>query len=116
MGHSPETPLPIHHFIGQLGPLNDLGFFVVETLCLSTLFIHILIPTCTGFEQFSKFICKTETKFVSFKYLISQIFVSIFLDFNFIRVNYLITISSPDDTLSKPASARFKGRLNLLHH
>jgi hypothetical protein len=32
-------------------------FFVVETLCLSTLFIRILVPTCTRFEQFSKFIC-----------------------------------------------------------
>jgi hypothetical protein len=28
---------------------NITGFFMVEVLYLSTLFIHLLVPTCTGF-------------------------------------------------------------------
>ncbi len=51
-----------------------------------------------------------STLFPSNIWPVEYLFLSFYTS-TFIRVNYLITISSPDDTLSKPASARFRGAL-----
>ena len=93
------------------------GFFVVKVLYLSTLFIHLLVPTCTGFiyllnrnpNLFPAIFDQLNTCF-SFIVLRGQNWM------NYLEHDNLITILSPDDTLSKPASACFKGRLNLLRH
>jgi hypothetical protein len=80
--------------------LLNLGFFVVKALCLSNLFIHVLVPTCTEFEIpfFEIFLSVIQKPifFVSCKYLISRIFVFFCLTSPKIRISqsqfYLLTI------------------------
>jgi hypothetical protein len=97
---------------------NITDFFVVKLLYLSTLFIHLLVPTCTGFIYLlngnpNLFPAIFDQSNICFSFVLLLRGKNLM---NYIEHNNLITMLSPANTLSKPASARFKGRLNLLRH